>query len=138
MNTLETKKPLPTFNRETCTDAEWQAFFMAHHDYVISAAKTMRVTFTGPARLVNFDCPFCQERYITSTSERNAFCSSCLDNAKDFKYRCDKARAKPTMRRSIEIEQAIRDCLSGECDHDRGFCYRDYAMAMQGPGFFGE
>jgi hypothetical protein len=120
---------LPSFNRETCTDAEWRAFFLAHHMTVL-AHLTARVVFSRPG-LFRVPCCFCGQLYLTSDTEGEPHCGDCTFNARAIARDCAKART------SVEAEMyAHHQWLIG-LHTDAEPADWEYFRGQHGPGYLG-
>jgi hypothetical protein len=124
-----------TYNRETCTDAEWRAFYLANYPAVLAYDRTHRRTL--PPGLWRVLCPFCQSTYITSDTEQAPTCSDCLFNARDIARECERARTAVQAKRQRDDHESWVMCVTGYCEHQFGpeGCYLALQRSKHGPAF---
>lgn len=125
---------LPRFNRETCTEAEWRAFFLANYLTVLAYQTARRALPPGIWRV---NCPICQESYVTTDNEQSPMCPDCPYNARDIARECEAARTAVYARRQREDHLAWSSCIAGDCEHDFGWegCYLAIQRRKHGPGY---
>ncbi len=125
---------LPRFNRETCTDAEWRAFFLAHYMTVIAYQAARRQLPPGIWRVT---CPICQASYVTTDTEAAPTCPDCPYNARDMARQCDAVRTSVAARRQRDDHTAWSSCIAGDCEHQYGpaGCYLAIQRMKHGPGY---